>query len=311
MTRWSAVTLISTLSLLAPVVHAQEADADEARMRARALAEKGDASFAAGRCDQAIPLWSQAEETFHAPTIQLRIANCYALLGKVVQAERVLTLIASEQLSADAPDAFRAAQEQAVATLPTVRSRIATIEVAVHRASARATPRVFVDDEPVTSGLARVQVDPGRHRVRVEAGTARWETSVQVEERGHAHVAAALREEVAPAPARPQRTVGLILGGVGLATAAVGSYFGVRALGTSSDLKDVCGPRLDDCPADRQGDIDQVNRDSKVADITMAAGGLLFLAGAVVMVTEPAPEREAPTLRIVPVGLGAGLRGAF
>jgi hypothetical protein len=311
MARWSAVTLFSTLSLLAPVVDAQEADADEARLRARALAEKGDAAFAAGRCDQAIPLWSQAEETFHAPTIQLRIANCYALLGKVVQAERVLTLIAGERLPADAPDAFRTAQDQAVATLPTVRSRIATIEVAVHRASVRTKPRVFVDDEPVAAGVARVQVDPGRHRVRVEAGAARWETSVQVEERGHAHVAAALREEVAPAPARPQRTVGLILGGVGLATAAVGSFFGVRALGTSSSLKDVCGPHLDDCPADRQGDIDQVNRDSKVADITMAAGGVLFLAGAVVMVTEPTPEREAPTLRIVPVGLGAGLRGAF
>jgi hypothetical protein len=311
MTRWSAVTLISTLSLLAPVSYAQGADADEARTRARALAEKGDAAFAAGRCDQAIPLWSQAEETFHAPTIQLRIANCYALLGKVVQAERVLTLIASERLSADAPDAFRSAQEQAVATLPTVRSRIATIEVAVDRANAKAEPRVFVDDEPVAAGTARVRVDPGRHRVRVEAGNARWETSVKLDERGHAHVAATLREEVAPAPARPQRTVGLILGGVGLATAAVGSYFGVRALGKSSDLKDVCGPQLDDCPADRQGDIDQVNRDSKIADITMAAGGVLFLAGAVVMVTEPTPEREAPTLRIVPMGLGAGLRGAF
>jgi hypothetical protein len=311
MARWSTVTLISSLSLLAPVVHAQEADADGARVRARALAEKGDAAFAAGRCDQAIPLWSQAEETFHAPTIQLRIANCYALLGRVVEAERVLTLIASEQLPADAPDAFRTAQEQAVATLPTVRSRIATIEVAVHRASPKTKPRVFVDDEPVAAGVSRVRVDPGRHRVRVEAGEARWETSVQVEERGHAHVAAAVREDVAPPPARPQRTAGLILGGVGLATAAVGSYFGVRALGTSSSLKDVCGPHLDDCPADRQGDIDQVNRDSKIADITMAAGGVLFLAGAVVMVTEPAPERDAPTLRIVPVGLGAALRGAF
>lgn len=311
MARWSTVTLISALSLLTPVVHAEEAGEGEGRARARSLAEKGDAAFAAGRCDQAIPLWTRAEEAFHAPTIQLRIANCHALLGKVVQAERVLTLIANEQLPPDAPDAFRAAQEQALATLPTVRARIATLEVVVDRTSARDEPRVFVDDEPVALGTARVKVDPGRHRVRVEAGTASWETSVEVKERGHARVAAAVREEAAPAPARPQRTVGLILGGVGLATAAVGSYFGVRALGTSGSLKEVCGPHLDDCPADRQGDIDQVNRDSKIADIAMATGGVLFLAGAVVMVTEPMPEREMPTLQIVPVGLGAGLRGAF
>lgn len=302
-------TLGLVLSLLAGTTHAH--GSDDARSRARALAERGDAAFSAGRCDLAIPLWLQAEQTYHAPTIQLRVANCHALLGKVVQATQVLETIASEELAEDAPAPFRTAKEQAIATLPTVRARIATLEVVVERGQLQATPRIFIDDQPLPRDTTRLSVDPGMRRVRVEVGTTRWEKSVQVAEGSQHRVSAILRQELPPPPPRPQRDVGLILGGVGLATTAVGSYFGIRALRTSNDLKDVCGPRLDDCPADRQGDIDQVNRDSKIADITMATGGVLFLAGAVIMVTESPPSREAPTIRVVPVGLGGGVRGVF
>jgi hypothetical protein len=311
MTRSIPGVLGLALVLLVNTSQADDAAKDSARVRARTLAQRGDDAFSAGRCDQAIPLWNQAEATFHAPTIQLRIANCYALLGKVVQATRLMTDIVNEELPPDAPDAFRTAREQAIAGLPNVRARIGTLEVIIDVPSSGTKPRVFVDDQSLPSGTTQLEVDPGSHRVRVEAGDALWVKTVTVKEHGHEKVQATIEQEVPPPPPRPQRTVGLVLGGVGLATAAVGSYFGVRALRTSGELKDICGPRLDDCPSDRQADIDQVGRDSKIADVTMATGGVLFLAGAVIMVTESPAQREAPTLRVVPVGLGGGVQGVF
>lgn len=311
MKRSHAIALALALTTMNSSARAGDPEPDPSRIRARELAELGDAAFSAGRCDRAIPLWLKAEEAFHAPTIQLRIANCYALLGKVVQAARLMESVASEELAPDAPEAFLIAQQRARAALPTIRARVATLRIVVDRRGIDASPAIFVDDEPVEGDLPRIEVDPGTRHVRVEVGDVRWERKVRVEEHGHVVVHAALERDVPPPPARPQRTVGLVLGGVGLATAAVGSYFGVRALRTSSNLKDVCGPRLDDCPSDRQGDIDQVQRDAKIADLTMATGGVLFLAGAVVMIVESPPPREAPTLRVVPVGLGAGVQGAF
>lgn len=231
-------TLGLVLSLLAGTSHAD--GTDEARSRARALAERGDAAFSAGRCDLAIPLWLKADQTYHAPTLQLRIANCHALLGKVVQATRRLEAIASEDLPEDAPEPFRSAKEQAIATLPTVRSRIAFLEVMVERGHLRATPSIFVDDQPLPPDTTRLPVDPGKHRVRVEVGKTRWEKTVRVTEGGEHRISAILRQELPPPPPRPQRDVGLILGSVGLATTAVGSYFGIRALKTSNDLANPC-----------------------------------------------------------------------
>src|SRR5271165_578330 len=87
-------------------------DTDTTRIEARQLASQGDEAFGIGRCDQAVPLWKEAERKFHAPTILVRIARCQALLGKVVDAASTLEALLAEPVAPDAPAAFVAALKE-------------------------------------------------------------------------------------------------------------------------------------------------------------------------------------------------------
>ncbi|MDB4997628.1 MAG: hypothetical protein JWM74_5060, partial [Myxococcaceae bacterium] len=170
------LVLAATVCSWSPRAGADEPDtsaADAARALARGLAEKGDAAFGMGRCDQAIPLWKEAARAFYATTIALRIAHCQALLGHVVEATATLEAMTKEPLPATAPDAFLAAQAQALAELPSVRDRVATL--IIEEPHPRPVTAVAIDDVPLDPSKLRYPVDPGRHRVSISTGNASWE----------------------------------------------------------------------------------------------------------------------------------------
>src|SRR5262249_9685529 len=146
---------------------------------ARELAEKGDAAFGSGRCDKAITLWKKAEATFHAPTLILRIARCQALVGRVVDATASLQRVVDDTLGPEAPDAWRQAKKEARRELPDVRARIARVSVTA--VGAQVDANADVDGNPVTLATP-IEIDPGPHRVRVQAGAATWERSITLED---------------------------------------------------------------------------------------------------------------------------------
>ncbi len=288
-----------------------EAPEDANRVEARRLASLGDQAFTIGRCDKAIPLWQQANDVFYAPTILFRIARCQALQGKVVDATKTLEAMVSEPVQPDEPAAFAAARQQAAKELPNLRARIGRLRVEVDTRGLAVVPSIWVDMKPVPEGVRSVELDPGEHVVRVDAREDRWEASVEVEEGKERVVRVALGEMQRPPPPRTQRTVGLVIGGVGLAALATGGYFGYSASRTSTDLDGVCGASRKACPPDRQDDIDRVKTHALVADFTLGAGATLLAAGAIVVLTEKVPEREAPRIEFYSTGVGGGLRGSF
>jgi len=291
--------------------HARADDADAARAEARTFASQGDEAFAAGRCDRAVPLWKKAEAKFHAPTLLFRIARCQVLLGKVVDAAATMETIANEKLAADAPDAWKDAQRDAKTELPAVRARIATIDVVVDARGIAATPVIVIDDAGQPAGRTSFPVDPGSHRVRVTAKDGRWEQTVQLADGEKKTVRVAMGLEQRPAPLPTQKIVGYILGGAGMLSMAVGGIFGAKAVGDSHDLDAACGPTRKSCPGNQSSKIDSLKTESLISDLTVGGGAALFVAGAVVVLTAPAPKREEPRLYFAPMGLGAQVGGRF
>lgn len=308
----SLFVCVAGLALLTSDLARAEGADDHARAEARSLASQGDEAFSRGRCDLAVPLWKQAESRFHAPTLLFRVARCQTILGKVVDAAATLEAIVGEKLGPSAPPPFHEAQRDAAVELASVKARIATLEIAVEIRGADATPIVTVDDAPAPAGGARTfAVDPGAHRVRVSARDAVWEQTVQLVDGEKRVVRVAISTIQAKAPLPPQRLVGYILGGVGIASMAVGGVFGANAVSDQHALRDQCGADGHACPPGTQSQISALRTKALVADLAIGGGAAVFIAGAVVVLTAPTPKREEPRLFIAPMGLGAQLGGKF
>ncbi|MCU0692961.1 MAG: hypothetical protein MUF54_16305 [Polyangiaceae bacterium] len=291
---------------------AQAPSGDQVRRdAARALARRGDDAFTVGRCDKAIPLWQAANERYEAPTILLRIARCQALLGKVVAATKTMEATVARAAQPGEPEAFAQSRAQASRELPNLRARIARLVVHVDTAGLAVQPRVLVDMQAVANPSAPIELDPGSHHVRVEARGAMWETPVELEDGSRLTVRVGLAEVPASSPPRTQRTVGYVIGGFGMASLAAGGYFAARASTLARELNGTCGRGRQQCPPDRQDDIDSLKTNAVLADLTLGGGAALFLAGAIVALTEPPPRAEAPRVEFFTVGLGVGVRGAF
>ncbi len=308
---WLLVTCEMLACSMSASVRAQDPATEQRKAEARELAQQGDAAFKIGRCDRAIPFWQQAHARFQAPTILFRIARCQALMGKVVAATATLEQLLALPDDPDSPPAFREAKDQAAAELPAVRSRIAFLTVAVDARGVDVQPDVRVDDQTLPLAQGPVPMDPGTHLVRVRAREAVWEREITLQEGYSETVRVAIGVRMPPPPARTQRTVGFVIGGLGLASLAAGAYFGASASTLARHLESACGPDRKQCPTDREDDIDRLRTHAVAADITLGAGAALFAAGAIVVLTEPAPKHEEPRLVLFPVGFGAAVQGQF
>jgi hypothetical protein len=95
--------------------------------------------------------------------------------------------------------------------------------------------------------------------------------------------------------------VGIVVGGVGIATGAVA---GVLAIGKHSTL-------ASECPADcKQSDIDSYHAIGALSTVGFIAGGVLAGAGLVLILTAP-PRTSSPAATTVTPYIGFGSFGAF
>lgn len=178
---------------------------------------------------------------------------------------------------------------------------------------------VTLDGQPLASKLdgQAVAVDPGPHTFRFAAadGTAK-EQQVLVKEGEQSQpvnvvlgqpAASAARTDGAPAAGKsgggPWRTVGWVVGGVGVAGLAIGSVFGVMAIG---DHDNAACNSANQC---KPGPLADARSAALAADIGLIAGGVLLAGGAGLVLFgprgEPTPATTA-SLRIVPFVAKAG-----
>ncbi|HEY4016401.1 MAG TPA: hypothetical protein VGM06_23865 [Polyangiaceae bacterium] len=200
---------------------------------------------------------------------------------------------------------------------------------------------VHVDGKALATKLdgTALSIDPGEHTLTFDVSgqpTVTKQLIVREGEKARHEVVvigtpkpAAAPSPVLPAtppPSPPEahsstgRTIGLVVGGVGLAGIAAGSVFGLLTK-SAIDRQDQDCPSANNCSnhASATNDHDQAVRDGLFSEVGFIAGGALFVGGAIVFLVSGsgAPHAVEPTTGIVvtpsvgPSGAGLSLKGIF
>jgi hypothetical protein len=282
---------------------------------ARTLAVEGLKLAEEGNCAEAVGKLQRAESLFHAPTVLGRLGECQVALGKIVVGTENLQRVVREQLPANASAAFLAAQDRARKVLDAALPRIALLQIDVV-APTGFKPEVKVDGESVPAALLGTQrpTDPGERKVEATApGCDVASATVKLAEAERSSVrlviehctapvvappSATAAHSASPPPAPPasgppprSRTGAYIALGVGVAAVAVGSVFGVLALGKKSSLEDACPGKK--CPdPSEQSEIDSLNGYSIASSIGFGVGVVGLGVGVAMLLW---PSRQAPS----------------
>jgi hypothetical protein len=307
--RFAALGLASllTTSLVAPTAFAQEQPQAESIAAARSLGLAGIKLADSGDCKGAIEKLSRAESLYHAPSILGRLGECQVQVGQVVLGTENLNRVVREQLAANAPKAFRDAQERAKGVLNTALPKIARLTVHVEPSDAK--PQVTVGGAAIPPALLGIErpTDPGTHEVVVTApGYLEQKTSVTLAEGGTQEIAVKLEKDpnlaatapppvaaapvVTTAPVGPatdtapkkSNTLAYVALGVGGAGLAVGGITGFLALGKKSDLKGCVDTR---CPTSQTDTLDGAKSMATISTVGFAVGFVGVGVGVVLLLT--------------------------
>jgi len=209
--------------------------------------------------------------------------------------------------------------------------------------------KVLRDGAPVPEAAwgSAVPIDPGKHVVETTAdGRARWEQAVTfTADADRKTLRVALPEEGAPAViaptqkaapheapppptdspaahedepggANPVRTVGWVVGGVGLAAVAAGAVFGLRANGLHDDARQNghCS-EAEGCDETGLDLVGQAKDAASVANVLFVSGGVLVAAGVTLYLVGAPTDTSTASVRLAPSmtskGPGVTLGGRF
>jgi hypothetical protein len=303
-----------------PCPRAGAPDIGASKKVAAQTANRALEAFEAGRYEDAINGFQQADSAFHAPKFLLYIARAQQKLGRLIAAKATYEKIVAEKLARYAPQEFFDAQATARKELDDVTARIPSLRIE----SRGATFTVTLDGRPATLGKA-FPIDPGEHTiVGTAAGLTEVRRKVVLQEREtRTETLEALASTTTPTPSaseaatassavpdteRPPRrgipTITIVAYGVGAAGLVTGVLFGGLTLAKKGEF--------DASPTAETADLGQAF--SHVADV----GFGLALAGAAVgtvvwvLSSRSGPARPpATSLFIAPRAGGLTIGGAF
>ena len=168
---------------------------DAERGAARDLFKQGDELQRAGKFAEALDKFQRAEQVIQAPTNVLRVAECQAALGKLVEASESYRTVIRWTLQPGSPPAFQSAVDQA-------KGELAQVEPRVPKLIVQATPAQVQNAQLIVDGTAMpgaligvpVPIDPGDHKILVSApGYSAPELTVTLRERESKTVAVELK----------------------------------------------------------------------------------------------------------------------
>ncbi len=288
---------------IAKTASAQTAD-DKAA--AEVLFEQGKAALAEGRLAEACPKLAESLRLDVGTGTMLYLAECYERSGKTASAWAQFRE-AQSSAARDRDPREKVARERADALEPKL-SRLAIIVAPESRIEGLSITR---DNTQVTATLWGVEtpVDPGKHVVRASAPNHDpWEATIEIGAAG-AHeklVVPPLRRSAStpsgaladrPDPARSdgstQRTIGYGLMGLGVVGLAVGTFFGVRALGTLEDADRHCEGRL--CDPEGLDLYDDSKTQANISTVVFIASAAVLAGGVVLWLTAPSAKSAART----------------
>lgn len=319
-----AAVCVAPLTALAEA-ESRNAGSEEVKERTRALADRALELYQRGRYDLAIEAFQQADAEFHAPTLRLMLARCYAKLGMLADAAAAYEQTADEPLAADAPPAFYRAQREARDELAAIEPDVPQLVLTFRDTRDVGRALVRIDGTVLLKGRVTrpISLNPGEHRIEVTAPGAEPVVITRSFQRGRAEGI-----EVAPlVPAAPpeaaSESAGLLASGiislvVGVGGLVLGSATGLVALDKRSEVEERCPTKV--CSPEIVALNDSADTYGTLSTIGFVAGGVGVVLGAVLIgvgatmgpsTDGQAAAAHATTLR---VGLGLGtleLRGRF
>ncbi len=154
----------------------QQLNETERKAAARASFAEGVELQERSDCAHALPRFETAERLYDAPTHLLHIAQCQAMMGRLVEAQESYATLGHLSLTSQAPDAFREAQDTGRTELSRLKPRIPTLRLETNPTGASLKNLVVqINGVQVPSdlmGIAR-PLNPGRYRVTASAAPGR------------------------------------------------------------------------------------------------------------------------------------------
>lgn len=315
-----------------PAAHAQAPSAADAAA-ADALYDEADRLMGQGKYAEACPKFAESYRIDPATGALLALAACYEKGGKLASAWTTYRQVVA-----------RALREKDTERAEASRARVAELEPRLPRMAVRISPEVgLIAGLEVLRDGTRIDVDTASTAVPVDAGehtvTARaphriatTKSVAAVEGKTVEVVIDALMQgpdgSAAPTTRPPDegdggglstlQVVGIGTASVGVVGLALGSVFGITALGTASDLDDhgydadagTCTKAADECP----GLYDDASSQGTLSTIFFVSGAVLAGAGAVMIIVGGNGDGGAASdagLVLAPALGGAVLKGSM
>ncbi len=303
--------LASTLTV--SLAHAQT---DSERGVARELWHEGDELQRAGRYADALEKFERAEKLVAAPTNVIKIAQCQAAIGELVEAAESYRLAHRMPLGPDAPAALVRAQDQAQQELTALEPHVPRLTLVIAPPHAEGL-EIDVDGRPLNVAVAGepIPLDPGAHRVLVRAsGYRTFHRNIRLDDAEAKQLDVKLRtdaegpEHDGGSDAPIAAYVSLGVGGVAL---LVGTITGAIAVSDKSSLSSACTGNV--CPPSAEGDINGLQTSAWASNVAFGVGVVGVGVGAVLLLTRkgsPSSDSARHATSRIELGLG-GLTGNF
>ena len=305
------------LGALSGIARADEPPAQQAER----LFNEGNALANSGDFASACPRYEESNRLDRAIGTEFNLADCYQNVGKTATALALFRAVEETAKTAGKVERQNTAHQRAEALEKLVPRVRVTIPLDVPGLE------VSFDDKPIGhDDLGRpLPFDPGAHTVSAKAlARLAWRQSVPLVA-GQTVVVEVPELAVDPSVVTPvlvrrggtQRTVALITGGVGLAGLAVGTAFGILAIGEHNTAFSACPAPSTGCTqaSGGVGDWQNAVTAGNVSTAGFIVGGVVLAAGVTLFLTAPkGTSREAGVALRPEVGPGAGsltLRGTW
>jgi hypothetical protein len=307
------------LVLATVLTAASSAFADAADDEAAALYGEAKELATQGKWPEACAKLEKSSAVRARMTTTYRLAECYEHVGRLIDSQRKYEEAAK---AADAAGEL-GKRDEAIAWAKKLEGRIG--QITVNAAEHPAGLVVELDGVAVADGKPN-KVDPGEHRVRATApGRKPFAKTLTVADSARLTIDVPALESdaptapetpVAPPPttqpssSSPLRTVGLVAGGVGIATLVVGTFVGLSAKSRYAEGDDHCPGGL--CDREGLAASESGRSRAQTATILLVGGGVLVGAGVTLFLVSPSSsERPSPSVALSLSPSGAFAVGRF
>jgi hypothetical protein len=317
-----SVAALMGIQFAAPIVVAQEGN----KAAAEALFSAGRDLMAQGKFNEACTKFEGSQKLDAGLGTLLYLADCYERANRLASAWA--TFKEAESIAMGRSDQSRA--QVAKERYTKLEPRLSKIVVRIADGN---DPQTVVKHHghvvPRESLGIALPVDAGDQAVEAGApGRKTWTASVRVEGEGvtvpidvpvlQMDNAAKPEAATTPLPNEPpppaadagaqgsggstQRTIGIIVGGVGVVGIVVGTVFGLKAKSKNDQSKDECStPDPNRCSADGVELRNQALNAAKIGTVGMIVGGVGLVGGITLFLTAPSDKpasASGPSLRI-------------